>query len=219
MSLKIYSSSSSMFLSLCVSATLWLKLSDWRRKMYCPKCGAQNIEDAQFCRGCGENISLVSQAMTGQLPERRAVGHDAEGHPYDERGRRIRREKDPPRLDKAIKTGFMGLAFLIIAIILGFTGDRRHDYWYWLLIPAFTMLGGGVAEYVRMKQSRGTEKSLPDVQSRASLAPAPARISALPQRSTSELVSQPPSVTEGTTRHLDLSGETATRHLGKNDER
>jgi hypothetical protein len=184
--------------------------------MYCPKCAAQNIEDAQFCRGCGENISLVSQAMTGQLPEKRAVGHDAEGHPYDESGRRIRREKDPPRLDKAIKTGFMGLAFLIIAIILGFTGDRRHDYWYWLLIPAFTMLGGGVAEYVRVKQSRGTQMRLPDIQSRASIPPA--RVSALPPRNTSELVPQPPSVTESTTRHLDLSAEAPTRQISRNDE-
>jgi hypothetical protein len=179
--------------------------------MYCPKCSAQNIEDAQYCRGCGENISLVSQAMTGQLPEKRTVGYDAAGKPYDESGRRIRREKDPPRLDKAIKSGFMGLAFVIIAIILAFTGDKRHDYWYWLLLPAFTMIGGGVAEYVRVKQGRGTEKRLPDFQSRASVSP-PARMSALPPQNTSELV-QPPSVTESTTRHLDLSTEAPTRNI------
>jgi hypothetical protein len=109
----------------------------------------------------------------------------------------------------------MGLAFLIIALILAFTSDRRHDYWYWLLIPAFTMIGGGVAEYVRVKQGGGAEKRLPDAQSRASLSPAPARASALPPRNTSELVPQPPSVTEGTTRHLDLSEEAATRHINK----
>jgi hypothetical protein len=181
--------------------------------MYCPKCGAQNIEDAQYCRGCGENISLVSQAMTGQLPEKRTVGYDAAGKPYDEIGRRIRREKEPPRLDKAIKSGFMGLAFLIIAIILAFTGDRRHDFWYWLLIPAFTMIGGGVAEYVRVKQGKGTEKRLPEVQSRAAMSPA-AQMSALPPRNTAELV-QPPSVTESTTRHLDLSAEAPTRHINE----
>jgi hypothetical protein len=181
--------------------------------MYCPKCSAQNIEDAQYCRGCGENISLVSQAMTGQLPEKRTVGYDAAGQPYDETGRRIRREKGAPRLDKAIKSGFMGLAFLIIAIILAFAGDRRHDYWYWLLIPAFTMIGGGVAEYVRVKQGKGTEKSLPGFQSRAAMSP-PARVSALPPRNTAELA-QPPSVTENTTRHLDLSAEAPTRRINE----
>lgn len=185
--------------------------------MYCPKCGAQNIEDAQFCRGCGENISLVSQALSGQLPASRAVGYDVEGKPYDESGRRIRREKDLPRVDKAIKTGFMGLAFLIIAIIIGFTGDRRHDYWYWLLIPAFTMIGGGIAEYVRVKHSAATEKRLPDAQPRAAMPPARARVSAIPPRNTAELVT-PPSVTENTTRHLDLSTEAPTRHISRNDE-
>jgi hypothetical protein len=182
--------------------------------MYCPKCGAQNIEDAQYCRGCGENVSLVAQAMTGQLPEKRAVGHDAEDGPYDETWRRMRRGKEPPRLDKAIKSGFMGLAFLIIAFILAFTGDRRHDYWYWLLIPAFTMIGGGVAEYVRVKQQgKGTEKRLPGVQSKAAMSP-PARVNALPLRNTAELV-QPPSVTESTTRHLDLSAGAPTRNISE----
>jgi hypothetical protein len=31
--------------------------------MFCPKCGAQNSEGQGFCRGCGENLSLVSQAL------------------------------------------------------------------------------------------------------------------------------------------------------------
>ncbi len=62
--------------------------------MYCPKCGAQNIEDAKFCRGCGADIGLVPQALTGHLPENRAVGYDAEGKPYDERGKRIRKQKE-----------------------------------------------------------------------------------------------------------------------------
>lgn len=32
--------------------------------MFCPKCGAQNGEEVSFCRGCGENLSLVSQALS-----------------------------------------------------------------------------------------------------------------------------------------------------------
>jgi hypothetical protein len=184
--------------------------------MYCPKCGAQNIEDAQYCRGCGENISLVSQAMTGHLPETRSDSdRGVVGVVFDPTGRRHRHKDDAPRLDKAIKTGFMGLAFLLIAIILAFAGDRRQYYWYWLLIPAFTMLGGGLAEYVRVKQAAGKEKQLPDVQSRAeATVSAPARVSALPPRNTSELV-QPPSVTESTTRHLNLSAEAPTRHINQ----
>jgi hypothetical protein len=32
--------------------------------MFCPKCGAQNGQDASFCRGCGEDLSLVAQALS-----------------------------------------------------------------------------------------------------------------------------------------------------------
>ena len=38
--------------------------------MFCPKCAAQNADDAKFCRACGTDISLVPQAVTGQLAER-----------------------------------------------------------------------------------------------------------------------------------------------------
>jgi hypothetical protein len=31
--------------------------------MFCPKCGAQSSEESSFCRGCGEDLSLVSQAL------------------------------------------------------------------------------------------------------------------------------------------------------------
>jgi hypothetical protein len=36
--------------------------------MYCPHCGAQNAEETKFCRGCGEDLRLVSQALTKSLP-------------------------------------------------------------------------------------------------------------------------------------------------------
>ncbi len=32
--------------------------------MFCPKCGAQNGQESRFCRGCGEDLSLVSQALS-----------------------------------------------------------------------------------------------------------------------------------------------------------
>jgi hypothetical protein len=181
--------------------------------MFCPKCGAQNIEDAKFCRGCGADIGLVPQAMTGNLPEKRAVGYDAAGQPYDETGHRLRKQKEPPRLDKAITNIFMGIGFLLVAFSVMKFAPGGRMWWFWMLIPAFSLLGGGVAEYARVKQGRGEETKLPDVESRQAMPPMPARVSALPQRNTSELIPPPPSVTEGTTRHLDLSSEAQTRHI------
>jgi ribosomal protein L40E len=36
--------------------------------MYCPHCGAQNAQETKFCRGCGEDLRLVSRAVTKSLP-------------------------------------------------------------------------------------------------------------------------------------------------------
>ena len=195
--------------------------------MYCPSCGTQNIESAQFCRGCGENISLVPQALAGQLPENRAVGYDVEGKSYDAAGRRLHREKrqrerekEPPRLDRAVSTAFGGLAFLLIALILLFT--QKADWWYWLLIPAFAIIGNGLAEYVRYKQAEKGE-AVPDAPSksraRVSAVAPPPSASALPPRNTSELVPPPPSVTEGTTRHLNIKAEAPINKRAENQER
>lgn len=180
--------------------------------MYCPRCGALNIEDAKFCRGCGADIALVPQALTGHLPEKRSVGEEV-ADKIDRAARRRSRRNSPPRLDKAISTTFTGLAFLVVSIVLAFTPVGRF-WWYWMLIPAFTMLGGGIAEYVRFKQSLGEDISLPGREARQAIqAPPPrARVSALPPRNTSELV-PPPSVTEGTTRHLDIKADAPTRHI------
>lgn len=186
--------------------------------MYCPSCGTQNIENAQFCRGCGANISLVPQALAGQMPENRAVGHDAEVKPYDARGRRRHRDKEPPRLDSAVSTVFGGLAFLTIAIILLLT--KRADWWFWLLIPAFAIIGNGLAEYIRYKQAEkdaGAAAPSSPQRAKVSAITPPPRVSALPPRNTSELV-QPPSVTEGTTRHLNIKTEAPTPHINKQAE-
>ena len=45
--------------------------------MYCPNCAA-TIDGVKFCRSCGSNVSLVPQAMSGQLPQ----SDDAEDKGY-----------------------------------------------------------------------------------------------------------------------------------------
>lgn len=37
-------------------------------RMYCPHCGTQNLPDTRFCRSCGCDLRLVSQAVTRSLP-------------------------------------------------------------------------------------------------------------------------------------------------------
>ena len=167
--------------------------------MFCPKCASQNVDGASFCRTCGANISLIPQALSAQLPE-----------VEDERGsRRSRRERKRGelRLDHAFKNIFMGIAFLVIAIALS-VSRTGTGWWFWMLIPAFSMMGTGIAQVIRIKEEQ--KRSLQPGLSTQSALP-PSAVNPLPSRRTGELIAPPPSVTEGTTRHL--GAEAPTRHL------
>lgn len=171
--------------------------------MYCPQCATENLDNASFCRGCGANISLVSQALTGSVP---AAPVPSEWDEYFSHKRR--RGKEQPNVEKGIKNIFMGVAFLLAALGAFKYAPNGHNWWFWLLIPAFAMLGGGVAEMVRFKMRKNAE--LPAAPGPTAMPAAPHRPAALPRRNTAELM-PPPSVTEGTTRHL--SDEMQTKHL------
>ena len=171
--------------------------------MFCPKCAAQNLEGASFCRVCGANISLIPQALTGQLPQA------AEPEDLDSWGRsRRRRGRRELSLDNAFKNAFMGIAFLLVALALAFS-RMGTGWWFWMLIPAFSMMGTGVAQYIRLKE-REKQSFLPGQIPQSTLPP-PRQVDVFPSRATGELVSPPPSVTEGTTRHL--GAEAPTRHF------
>lgn len=166
--------------------------------MFCPKCAAQNLDGASFCRVCGANISLVPQALTGQLQQ----GVE----PVSRSDKRSRRRE--ATLDNAFRNAFMGVGFLLVAMALAFSIGR--GWWFWMLIPAFSMMGTGIAQYIRFREQQnrsllGHQPATPQqVQ-------APLNTTAFPIRSTGELMATPPSVTENTTRHLGV--EAPTKHF------
>ena len=166
--------------------------------MFCPKCATQNVDGASYCRSCGANISLIPQALSGQLPA--APANDL----YDRLSRRKRRKE--PSLDEGIRHLFMGLAFIIVSILIGKYSPGGWTWWYWMLIPAFTFLGRGISDIVRVKQAKANTPAFGQPQ----MNPA-ARPQSLPVARTGELRNPVPSVTEGTTRHL--GAEAPTRHF------
>ena len=110
-------------------------------------------------------------------------------------------------LDQSFKNVFVGIAFLIIAIALSRSGVGQ-GWWFWMLIPAFSLMGTGLAQYIRVRES----------QKRTQLAPPPMqRTFAEPPRNHDELRAPVASVTEGTTRHLGV--EAPTRHLDASERR
>jgi hypothetical protein len=174
--------------------------------MYCPNCAA-SIDGVKFCRSCGANVSLVPQALTGQLPQ-------PADDKYERRRRRHRdRSHKPPSIEEAVTTFFIGIAFLIasVAVMRFMPGGRM---WGWsFLIPAFSLMGKGVGEYMRFRDERLQRLGQPVTQSPLSptyaqptpVQPAPGQpVISAPTTST---LSAPPSITEETTRHLESSRE------------
>lgn len=172
--------------------------------MFCPKCGQQNPETGRFCRSCGTDLGNVTQALAEPKQTQPLV---------DRRGR-------PISWDRAITGIFMGLAFLTVSIILAVTGMGR-GWWFWMLIPAFAMLGGGIAKYVQLKKH---EQSRTVIAPAATIAIESGQPAGLPleqtqyispdaRYKTGDLV--PPSVTDSTTRHLELDSEGQTMTLPK----
>ena len=160
--------------------------------MFCPKCATKNLEGASFCRTCGANISLVPQALTGQLVQEPPRAELVEGC-RTRRGREL-------TLEQPFKNFFMGIAFLLISIVLSRTIGQV--WWFWMLIPAFSLMATGLAQFLRLKEH----------ERRVGLMQPPANRSFVePPRAYEELRSPVGSVTEGTTRHLGV--EAPTRHL------
>ena len=172
--------------------------------MYCPKCAAQNADDVKFCRVCGTNLSLVPQALTGQL-------HEEPGdHRHRRRRERERERGGPPNIGHGITKVFTGIGFLMVALATLFFAPAGRIWWFWMLIPAFASIGKGIAEIVSFKYAQNQQlgqqnqpvglpqltpppSTMPRVRNTGELEPPPPAYNPLP----------PPSVTEGTTRHLD----------------
>ena len=169
--------------------------------MFCPKCATQNLDGASFCRTCGANISLVPQALTGQMMQAPPPAEEV----LEESCSTRRGRKRELTLDTAFKNMFIGVAFLLISIALSRTIGA--GWWFWMLIPAFSLMGTGIAQYIRIRER---EKRMLMAQPRMQPVMQYQAPAELPRR-TDELRQPVSSVTEGTTRHLGV--EAPTRHL------
>jgi hypothetical protein len=194
--------------------------------MFCPKCGVKNPEAGKFCRSCGTDLSPVSEALSGKPSNSELPGFRMTIQPMQpiQPINLMNRRGKSVSWESMLSTMFTGLAFLVISIILGVSGVANASrWWFWLLIPAFAMLGTGLAQYIQLKKNE--QKFVPNSQqpeivksfdqnSNASLPPIQTEYVAPESRyKTGDLM--PPSVAEGTTRHLEMNSEGETMTLPK----
>lgn len=169
----------------------------------------QNPDDGKFCRKCGTDLKTVSAALSGKP---RVSGKEDRDH----------LKKQRRSWESAFSTLFVGIAFLAVSIVLAFQPMGR-SWWFWMLIPAFAMIGTGVARIIRFKQE-ANERVVFDADpvsgklkqgEREALPPSETDYVSASDRGagyqTGDLV--PPSVAEGTTRHLEMDSEGETMTL------
>jgi hypothetical protein len=167
--------------------------------MYCPNCAA-TIDGVKFCRSCGSNVSLIPQAMSGQLPQSEASegGLHFGAHHL---GRHHNRKKEPS-VEHAMTEFFTGIGFVAAAIAILVLVPSGVFWWWSMLIPAFALIGEGVGKYLRWSGQQRKQSSLNPPSNQPVTYQSSAQSPALSAPTTSELV-KPPSVTEHTTRHLE----------------
>src|SRR5262249_20140378 len=88
--------------------------------MYCPHCGTKNAEtDARFCRSCGEDLRLVSQAVMKRMswPMYLATRLDE--------FMAARQQKEP------FDTGILFLCYGVLSLVAGIMNIHRREFdWF-----------------------------------------------------------------------------------------
>lgn len=187
--------------------------------MFCPKCGIQNPETGKFCRSCGTDLGTVSDALSGKSSGK-GFGMMQPGQPLSV----MNHKGKPVSWESAFGKLGMGVAFVVVAFILGATGMGK-GWWFWMLIPGFLMLASGAAQCVQITKSDQQKDLSPqhERQNQNEISSAPQNAVLPPTQTvyvapdsrykTGDLV--PPSVTDNTTRHLEINSEGETMTLPK----
>lgn len=185
--------------------------------MFCPKCGTQNPDTGKFCRSCGSDLAVVSEALTGrggQIPE--IVGDDRRA------ARRHLNRNDPDEAWSAgARQSILGIGFFVISMVLFFTDVAGGSGWWWaMLFPAFSLFATGIGSIVRARRLEQRQQAAIGTGSQQYLGGTNAP--SLPASNTDYVPVgsmyktgdlAPPSVTDGTTRHLSLEKEGETKIL------
>ena len=205
--------------------------------MFCPKCGTENPETGKFCRSCGTDLSGVSKALNKKKSSSKKSSENDElwddelwNNWFGDSGSGSTKLKQGSNdstdlFGAGVKGVIMGFGFLAVSMALLITGVANGHRWWWaMLFPAFFSFANGVSQI--LKANRLEKKSananpvmqnqIPSAQSNLNLPPTQTDY-VKPQKSiyvTGDLV-VPPSVTEQTTKHLEMNSEGETMTLPK----
>jgi hypothetical protein len=162
--------------------------------MFCPKCGSQNADETKFCRGCGVELSALLVAAPASGRKARG-GADAQSLA----------EKHLEIYSRGLSGLMIGVGLILVAALALALTTASLPVALFSLIFGVVFLSMGVS---RLVQARGL-KALAEREEPAAL-PTGQTEYIKPVRSvfdTDDLSAVRVSVTENTTRHLELGAE------------
>ncbi len=179
--------------------------------MFCPKCGSNQSEGRRFCTICGTNLLIVSQALTGQIPQ--SNQHTLPAAPNPPNQVELERQRE---VAKGFRFAIIGggiVAFKLFSFVFSgpFRGGSPFGFWSFI---GFVLLAIGVSKIIshRPHSSAPGQVDLHQSDFQPNLQPGPPRPmfssasaagSLTPHTSELEPKRQPTSsVTEDDTRNL-----------------
>lgn len=175
--------------------------------MYCPNCGSTNQPDVKFCKRCGTNLGVVTEALSGKIAEKPAV---------DDRMAKLMRDYYRGRRDTITGAVLIPAGILIMAIMVA-SGMKPIGAFFiicWMFFWGVTSLAGGLGKWVASTSEMKSLGTGPQSQIQGSAIPGAAKSerAELPSSGYSTgPVGYPGSVTEQTTRQLDERGHEPLR--------
>lgn len=164
--------------------------------MYCPRCSQQQVsEEVRFCSRCGLPLGAVRELV--------AAGGEVAGRAAEVPAAR------PLKALKGVRRGVKLMLFSFpLALIAGILTANDDDFAFLFLLPVLFFVAGfartiygvfaeGRAERVEQLGSAGRASELPPQRA------VPVGAVAGQRLQTAEMIHQPPSVTESTTRLLE----------------
>lgn len=154
--------------------------------MFCPKCGTQNADETKYCRGCGADLGNVLAAVEGRPSNASALA-----------------EKHIGLFSSGVRGLIVGVGFLIVSGVAFGISMRMAVIGLFALAFSFVFLSLGISRLVQasaLKRLREPKSTQPELTPGSTSYIGPARSI----YETDELAKLPGSVTDHTTRHLEL---------------